>query len=314
MANAAYLTTDPYPSISPALLNSADIEDYVRAAGLVDPFNLDKLKPASYEADFLGEVYHWPDNETAFTIDKIEKGRKFTIRKNSIVFVHLATKFCLPSYIALRFNLKITLVHRGLLLGTGPLVDPGFRGRLLIPLHNLTSEDCSLIGGEGLIWIEFTKLSGNKEWGGDGADRSHDAEGRKGTYKYFSENKKDISPEKYLSQASPHAPIASSIPYLLDDAKRLSQDSSSLLRQIRRYGIVGGAIGVVTLALGIGALLYQGYSLVSDANNYVNTLRKDMDVTERKLDRQTALIEQSTEKAKILENEIETIKKKLSKK
>jgi deoxycytidine triphosphate deaminase len=303
------LTTDPFPSISPALLNSADIEDYVRTTGLIYPFDLAKLKPASYEADFLGEVYYWKNTESAPTIVKIEKGQKFTISKNSIVFVHLATVFSLPSYIALRFNLRITLVHRGLLLGTGPLVDPGFCGRLLIPLHNLTSEDCTLVGGAGFIWIEFTKLSGNKEWGSDCADRSGDPEVRKGTYKKFPSDKKGILPEKYLSQASPHAAIASSIPDALDEARRLSRASENLFRQIRRWGSLAAAIGALTIAVGMGTLLYQGYSLVSDANNYVNTLRKDMDVKERRFDQQAAETLQQRENLKKLEIEFDTIKR-----
>ena len=50
-------------------------------------------------------------------------------------------------------------MHRGLLVGTGPLVDPGFRGKLLIPLHNLTLDAYEIRGDEGLIWVEFTKTS-----------------------------------------------------------------------------------------------------------------------------------------------------------
>jgi hypothetical protein len=45
------------------------------------------------------------------------------------------------------------------LLGTGPLVDPGFHGKLLVPLHNLTSDEYTIRGDEGLIWMEFTKTS-----------------------------------------------------------------------------------------------------------------------------------------------------------
>ena len=60
-------------------------------------------------------------------------------------------------------------MHRGLLLGTGPLVDPGFHGRLLIPLHNLTSDEYTIRGDEGLIWMEFTKTSHlQAACGGDG--------------------------------------------------------------------------------------------------------------------------------------------------
>jgi hypothetical protein len=51
----------------------------------------------------------------------------------------------------------------GPLLGTGPLVDPGFRGKLLIPMHNLTASDYELATKEALIWIEFTKTTYNCE-------------------------------------------------------------------------------------------------------------------------------------------------------
>jgi hypothetical protein len=82
---------------------------------------------------------------------------------NPITFVQVEPEFRLPNYIALRFNLRITHVHRGLLLGTGPLVDPGFRGKLLIPMHNLTASDYELATKEALIWIEFTKTTYNCE-------------------------------------------------------------------------------------------------------------------------------------------------------
>ena len=78
---------------------------------------------------------------------------------NSITFVQVEPHFRLPNYIAVRFNLRITHVHRGLLLGTGPLVDPGFHGRLLVPLHNLTAYEYYLDTTKALIWVEFTKTT-----------------------------------------------------------------------------------------------------------------------------------------------------------
>jgi deoxycytidine triphosphate deaminase len=90
---------------------------------------------------------------------QISRGETFVLRRNSIAFVQVEPVFRIPDYIALRFNLKILHVHRGILLGTGPLVDPGFVGNLYIPLHNLTDSDYTFKGGEGLIWMEFTKVS-----------------------------------------------------------------------------------------------------------------------------------------------------------
>ena len=63
----------------------------------------------------------------------------------------------LPYYMAVRVNLRIKHVHRGILLGTGPLIDPGYDQPILIPLHNLTDQDYFIGLDEGLIWVEFTK-------------------------------------------------------------------------------------------------------------------------------------------------------------
>ena len=48
---------------------------------------------------------------------RLEKdGDEFTLEANSIAFVQVEPVFRLPDYIALRFNLKITHVHRGILI------------------------------------------------------------------------------------------------------------------------------------------------------------------------------------------------------
>jgi len=156
-----YRSKDPFPDIPPALLNSADIYDYVAKTGMIHKFYQEKLKPASYEVNLLGRCIYWDEDGKKHDED-ITEGKEFILRRNSIAFVTLEPMFRVPDYIALRFNLKITHVYRGILLGTGPLVDPGFSNRLSMPLHNLTTNDYTFRGGEPLIWMEFTKLSINE--------------------------------------------------------------------------------------------------------------------------------------------------------
>ncbi|MFQ5786615.1 MAG: hypothetical protein ACE5H1_01410, partial [Thermodesulfobacteriota bacterium] len=120
-----YKSQDPFPEIQAALLNSADVDDYVAATGMICPFDPKKLKTATYAMDFEGKAYYWNENGEDES-KPIEKGDTFKLRKNSIAFINLKAKFRIPNYIALRFNLGITHVHRGILLGTGPLIDPGF--------------------------------------------------------------------------------------------------------------------------------------------------------------------------------------------
>jgi deoxycytidine triphosphate deaminase len=156
-----YKSKDPFLEIAPALLNSADIYDYVAATGMVYPFDAGKLKSASYSVPILGKVVYWNEHNEKI-VEDIKRGEEFVLRPNSIAFVTIEPMLRIPDYIAFRFNLKITNVYRGILLGTGPLVDPGFIGKLSIPLHNLTTNNYTFVGGDDLIWIEFTKRMSEK--------------------------------------------------------------------------------------------------------------------------------------------------------
>ena len=150
---------DPFPDIPHALLAADDIKKYVFETGAIAPFDPSKeggrLKKASYEGR-IGKAAYEYDEKTELVRIPIDP---LTVKANSIVFVETDLDFRLPEFMAVRFNLQIRHVHRGLLLGTGPIVDPGYWGKLCIPLHNLTDEDYRIPHEEGLIWIEFTKTS-----------------------------------------------------------------------------------------------------------------------------------------------------------
>lgn len=160
-----YYSKDPFPDIQPALLNSADIYNYVATTGMIFPFYPEKLSGASYEVAIGEKVIWWDEQKQEVHEEDLSKpGSFFKLEPNSIAFVMLEPTFRIPDYMALRFNLKIVHVYKGLLLGTGPLVDPGFVGKLSIPLHNLTANTYTFRHGDSLIQMEFTKLSPNVVW------------------------------------------------------------------------------------------------------------------------------------------------------
>jgi deoxycytidine triphosphate deaminase len=268
---------DPFKNIPPALLNSNDISKYVKEVGIIYPFNREegKLKSASYEIDFIGTVYFWKDEDTEYyKTQEIERNQRFTVPKNSIVYIYPKTVIRLPDYIALRFNLRIKHVHRGLLLGTGPLVDPGFAGQLFIPLHNLTSEPYTLTGGEGLIWVEFTKISPHPYWETVGAND----EG----YKRFPPEHRYMEPRHYLSKISTMNgdPARSSIPLEIKEAK---DASTKAIKRVRLISWGGGiAVGIAIIGMVIGMVL-PIISLTLDANKYVKESREYAETTSGKL-------------------------------
>jgi hypothetical protein len=231
------------------------------------------LKGSSYEA--RAEKFIWWDKDGRQQ-SEVKEGKPFTLRANSITFAQIQPRFQLPSYIALRFNLRIKHVHRGLLLGTGPLVDPGFSGRLLVPLHNLTSQDYKIESDESLIWIEFTKTSRNTRAGG------HIGE--------IEDRKKDVSPETYLERANNNNPIRSSIPIAVEDAQnradqaaisaRSAEESATeAARNVRWFaglGAVAAIVAGVTIALALHSYFGQMNSLVMSSNALVSTVTKDV--------------------------------------
>jgi hypothetical protein len=88
-----------------------------------------------------------------------DKNPSFEMPPNSIVFVSIGESLDLPFYIAARFNLRVEWVYKGILLGTGPQVEPGFRGQLSCPLYNLTSYPHKITRKEEFATIDFERTS-----------------------------------------------------------------------------------------------------------------------------------------------------------
>ncbi|HWO15800.1 MAG TPA: hypothetical protein VNM89_03710 [Solirubrobacterales bacterium] len=231
---------DPFPEVAPALLNSADLFDYIATTGMIHPFDLNPLKvdevlkPASCGIALGGECVYWSyessealDGEPKKTVRELDSAGVLELPPNSIVYAALSPTFRLPGYIAARFNLSIKYVYRGLLVGTGPLVDPGFSGRLRIPLHNLTSSTCSIPASDAVLWMEFTKLSFNAEWEGGGED-----EPRSGRYVSFPERKREkrSTLDDYLKHANGGKPIVSSIPESIEQAEQSARQAERLAK------------------------------------------------------------------------------------
>ena len=279
---------DPFPTIAPALLNSADFCDYIATTGMLHPFNATRkdLKLASYALRLKGKVVYWDEKDEYQEKNIQKKGDTFTLKRDMIAFVTLEPYLRLPDYIALRFNLKISNVYRGLLLGTGPIVDPGFQGYLSIPLHNLTTNDYVLEAEERLIWVEFTKLGHHDVWSSKATVRSISRHPE--IYLPFSGPVgKDQDVMRYISDASPGRPVQSSLPEAVHDAQasaRLAEDKATVAtnkvedaknkvedvkRNIDRALIVAVAAVVVTVALSVALSLYSVYSLVQEASSYL---------------------------------------------
>ncbi|NTG16449.1 hypothetical protein G6L05_22105 [Agrobacterium rhizogenes] len=276
---------DPFPDIAPSLLSADDIDKYVRITGLISPYHTgggknQRMKKASYEGRIGDAAYKFDKKGNLVPI--LTKGKALKVPANTIVFVETNLEFRLPNYIALRFNMAITHVHRGLLLGTGPLIDPGFWGKLCIPLHNLTNEDYEIPPDQGLIWVEFTKTTSNPTSGRNpvvavtGSSEDSENPGAWDITRFI-----EKAARQYGAQENAVA-IRSSIPLIAEetrrDARRAAQeakeskdeaaksqkssdDAKAAAEQVKSkveaYGIIGLLVSIAT-AFGIFASFYFG--------------------------------------------------------
>jgi deoxycytidine triphosphate deaminase len=216
---------DPFLQVQPALLSAIDVWNYIRVTAMVHPYSDDDLKAASYQVRMGGQFIRWENGKKLE--QTVDTAGAIILPPNSISFVQTEAIFRLPHYIAMRFNLQISHVHRGILLGTGPVVDPGFQGRLLIPLHNLTSAAYRIPANEPLIWVEFTKTT----FGRRQADVDHlDTTWR--NY-LFPPDKRHLSPDQYFRRANNLDPIESSIPEAIALSKADATEAAEAAKNAR---------------------------------------------------------------------------------
>lgn len=273
---------DPYPEIEAALLNSADIMAYVKKTSMLTPFDSSKLKGASYDVSIEGRVIYWDEKGEKQAKELIKDGDYFDLSPNSIAFVTMQPYFRIPFYLALRFNLKITHIYKGLLLGTGPLIDPGFCGKLSIPLHNLTGNTYRFFKGDELITMEFTKMSRNKIWRNDEVDVGHSEE--------YIENKivANRKVDDYVAKALQKdrlGKVISSIPDTMLKSHEAITEAQNTITEMKQAAEsakkwnniinIAGLVGIATLVISSVGLTVNAYI---KANERYDMLMKEYEI------------------------------------
>jgi deoxycytidine triphosphate deaminase len=276
-------TFDPYTDIPSSLLHSGHLASYAVMTGMIEPFDPTALqKPATYLVPLEGLV-RYRDAKGEFqrfylSDDRNTAGSELDIRDelilepNSLCYVTLQPVFRMPSYLAGRFNLLIRDVYRGLLVGTGPLVDPGFVGRLSIPLHNFTSNRYPLRAREGFVYFEFTKLSWTN---GDQLPVSPDWLRPPVAVQPPFPGSKNLrrTIDNYLAEATGGLPAESAV---AAEIRRLGETSEAIVRRTRIFTIVGFVAigGLILTALADAAMSWQVYL---GAQQVVQSGKTDLD-------------------------------------
>lgn len=267
---------DPFGDLAPSLLTAEQIANYARAAAIVYPFDERSVKGATYEVGISGNIYYWDENSRKHILSvNAQPGGEVELQPNSISFVETDVEFRLPHYLAARFNLHIKLVHRGLLLGTGPLVDPGFRGKLLIPLHNLTNERYTISAGEKIVWVEFSKTL----FGAKSAEAGYET--KPWDFRLFPPEKRWLSAAHYLQKANAGNPIVSSIAGFMGETGRRVETVERHVNRLQLAGYIGLGVTVLLSLASSWSLYNSALDIIKSYAAERDSLRARVEILEK---------------------------------
>jgi dCTP deaminase len=203
------------------------------------PFDENQVQPATY--DFKVGKY----GATASSKQKVnieEKGF-ISIEQGDFAVVEVLEELKMgPQYTA-RFGLRSKYARKGLIATTGTQIDPGFEGRLIIGLTNLTPKTIALSHNDHFISVEFHKLE-------KPSSRPYS-----GPY----QNKMGIGAEEMEFIAESEGMALSE---MLNTLRSLSQNVGTLSQDVTRFtGQFSGMKWILGIMLAIIAILMTLFAL-----------------------------------------------------
>jgi len=236
-----------------------------------DGYSSERLRPASYTLT-IGEEY--VDSGGRRQSLSKDGANYFYMEPNSIVYVSTAETLDLPYYIAARFNLRVKWVYRGILLGTGPQVEPGFKGKLSCPLFNLTDRSIKIPLSEEFATIDFERTT-------NFGDVGNWTEISKAIKKGESLDEVEINSESFLLFKQRSFPPLK----LLPDHDIVSS-LVKLADEVKRWRTIGVGIVIAFVSLALTLLNFQAnlYREQKTTSQQVFQLQSDLGKAQEKIE------------------------------
>lgn len=271
------------------ILTSHTIEGLSGGNGkdLIVPFNSEHLRGSSYDLTIGDEYYIGENNKhRPLTTEKLRPSQSFAVPAHAICFILTEESINLPRDLTAKISLRMTHIYEGMILTSQPPFDPGYRGKVIIMLHNLSSSPVHFKQGERVATIEFSRLD---------------------------EPSKSMKPHRSVQtlQSQLGKPLTSSLSEIASVSNRAKKRVNFLVGQTLVFVTIIAAI--VTLP---GLLTYSSMSsqledqkaqikdLSEDLASHaaeINRYREDSEVLRKKLSALTPLHQASQEEASLLE-------------
>ena len=151
-----------------SVLNDEEIKRYCKEYQLIKPYDKKRIKYASYDLS-IGEEYRITSEEK---VREIGENGVIEIPPNDLCYILTDEILNIPADMCAFIFPRQTRVLEGVLMYPQPPIDPGFKGKLYVLLHNLSNQKIRMRSGEHLATIVFLKLVNKSK--GYGSDKEED--------------------------------------------------------------------------------------------------------------------------------------------
>lgn len=204
---------------------------------LIEPFLEEQLEPATYD---LRVGKQGATTSTKKIVD-IEKEGYLSIAPGDFAIVTVLEEIRLGAQYAARFGLRSKFARKGLIATAGPQIDPGYHGRLIVGITNLTPRPVSLPFKDDFLSVEFHKLE-------EPAENPYD-----GPYQDVMELRPEDIEFITESEGMALSEVLTTLRSLSENVGALTDDVTKLTAA---FGAVKWAVWIVpaVLAIGMGVL------------------------------------------------------------
>lgn len=259
-------------SIPHGLFSGTQIEYCILKYKILEEAHPDNIKEATYEMRLGETAIRW-DSDGKKELN-VESDGHIILEPNSVTFVTTIERFNLPHDIIARFNLKSKFVHRGLLLGTGPIVDPGFKSRILIPIHNFSNQAVRISYKECFISVEFTRCCDpyiQYQVGNQATTSQH----------IKSKEKEEFLLDDFIKNTFL---TGSSIRDVIDKYKEQQEKSEKIVNSVRNVI----TITAVAILIGIFTLLLNMFNTINTSTREIESLKNEIRDIQKEIETQSA--------------------------
>lgn len=141
------------------VLSKDDIAKRCQEMALIEGYCDENIQACSYDLR-MGSQYYYYQKEDGDTVNiwYLNEGESLKIPPNSICYVITEEKVNMPQDLTASISLSFGLIKRGVMLAAQPPYDPGYQGKTVALLHNLSNKTVTIKRGEHILNIVFTRL------------------------------------------------------------------------------------------------------------------------------------------------------------